>query len=441
VAFQADFAGNSYTDPNGNQLMARRSTARKKTRGALLAAIRGLPRVISLRVLAITVLGGIGVVMAFALAITGVTRQRAPDMALQWFPWEGSALSAKGDVLLRNPATVKQEQLDRLGRSALRNLPLNPKALRHLALAAQLRGETKRAGLLIERAADLSRRDALTQLILIDEAIRKDDLPRALRHYDVAMRANGEASKMLFPRLARAIRHPEIRAGLTPYVRNNALWVPEFFAYAKDNAADLSDVVALMLESGGSPDPKVAAAQKADLLWALHGRREFADLKKLLAHGQAKGLAPLSTASLDTYMARERIGPATWVLHTDAQAGAAIFRRPGLSAAAMTVYGNSGTTRMVASKLVWLPAGRYRFLARHASNGQPGDGTATWAMRCLQPFRTDDFWSHLMTSGSAREEIDIPGGCDVQQIELTVSGGIGADGIEFDVTGLAVQPI
>src|SRR3546814_17422634 len=68
---------------------------------------------------------------------------------------------------------------------------------------------------LLAYSQTLSRRDLRTQLMAIELAVARDDIPSALRHYDIALRTKKNAPDLLFPVLTSALTNPTIRTEQT----------------------------------------------------------------------------------------------------------------------------------------------------------------------------------------------------------------------------------
>lgn len=400
--------------------------------------VRPGSRGVSLRAV---VFGGLGILcayMAFALAVSGVARHRSPQNALAFVPKEGIALATQADLALVNGVKASPLVMQRDARAALRNMPLNSKAVRLLAISMGLQGKDPLADRLLDQAANLTRRDLLTQVLLIEAAIRRDDLHDALKHFDIALRSSANAPQILFPRLSNGIANPEGRAALKPYIRAKSSWPLEFLYYAKDNRDDLAPLVDLVIETGGVADAVKQRAFDAALLEALFQKQNYADLKRLFGRIPGAKLELLTSAALNTADVSRRFGPAAWQPLDDAESGASPSGGKG-APAALSIYANSGTTGPVAQKLLFLTPGRYRFAFRVASIDRGEGGSIGWQMHCLEPAASQPFWRMESLYRSTTSFVDVDATCRVQRLQIWASGGSGQTGMEADISAVSLD--
>ena len=394
---------------------------------------RGIGGVTLAKFAVITILAAIGAWLAFILAVSGIARSKAPDRALAFVPWEGNALANKADMQLLSGQKIPAKSIAATARTALRNSPLNAKAVRLLAVSAALEGDVDKTRKLVHASARLTRRDPLTQVFLIEEAVGQGDLKKAMFHYDLALRTSSIAPQILYPRLLKVIEHSDGRAALKPYLRSGEQWTRDFICFAKDQSKDLTHVVDLMLETGGSPDPKLQPIQRAALISALADRQQYAQIPRLL-RPVPDAAAALTSVGLETLDQDRGLGSAGWEVLDDAEAGAS--GRVDTKGVSMTIYANPGTSRPVARKLLFLTPGRYRF-SFNLAPVERGEGRAIgWQLRCVQP-QGAPLWrlDGVLADGKAEWTIEQ---CRVQLLEITATGGRGQTGMEAVLSGVSL---
>jgi len=169
---------------------------------------------------------------AWTVMITAGNRwgKNAPAMALAW---QGNNALAKAQIA---SGLVEQSQLspddlgraESLARSSLQRQALNPVALRVLAFANIHRGDEQRANQLLVLAERFSRRDALTQILLIEARVSANDIAGALQHYDRALRVSRSSAQTLLPVLTSATGDPAVRERLRPMLARRPQWLPLF---------------------------------------------------------------------------------------------------------------------------------------------------------------------------------------------------------------------
>ncbi|WP_375390885.1 tetratricopeptide repeat protein [uncultured Sphingomonas sp.] len=165
-------------------------------------------------------------------------------------PGDGRVTGSYAQALLGADATSADwTRAERLARQALRQDPTAVAAVSTLGLGALNRGDATGARRLFAYSERLSRRDLQTQISDIEDAVSRGDVPRALRHYDIALRTSRNAPALLFPILAGAIVNPSVRAALVATLVRQPAWAPHFISYA----------------AGEGSEPKATARLFADL--------------------------------------------------------------------------------------------------------------------------------------------------------------------------------
>lgn len=174
-------------------------------------------------------------------SLAQVLRTKAPEQAYRLAPYDGritAYLSAK----MSGPDATAEERAksDRLARIALRQDPTAVAAVATLGINAQLRGNTEAARRYFEYSNKLSRRDLRTQLWFIEDSVARENIPEALRHYDIALRTSRGAPDLLFPVLGSAISDATIRSELAKTLGAKPAWTEGFIAYAAANGDAVS---------------------------------------------------------------------------------------------------------------------------------------------------------------------------------------------------------
>lgn len=413
-----------------------RSRKSPKARGGFPAwsAAKNINKAVLAKFVLIAIIAAIGAWLAFILAVSGIARSKAPDRALAFVPSEGNALANKADLQLLSGQKVSAKAIAATARTALRNSPLNAKAVRLLAISAALDGDAEKASKLVHASARLTRRDPLTQVFLIEEAVRQDDLKKAMFHYDLALRSSSIAPQILYPRLVKVIEHSDGRAAIKPYLRSGEQWTIDFFGFAKEQSKDLTPVVDLMLETGGPPDPKLARIQRAALISALSDRQQYSQIPRLLDPAPAAAAA-LTSVGLESLDPAKGLGSAGWQVLDDAEVGAS--GRVDAKGASMTIYANPGTTRPVARKLLFLAPGRYLFSFKISPVERGEGGAVGWQLRCLQP-HSGVLWRLDGVLADAKAEWTVSQQCHVQMLEIIATGGRGQTGMEAVLSGVSL---
>lgn len=410
--------------------------ARPKKPNAMLVALRSVGIA---RILFLTVLGIVGAWLAAALAISGVTRVKAPQAALMAMPNESAALASRADqIFFANPKNPPRE-VELLARRALKNQAINAKALRILGYLADAKGDTATAEKYVRMAAKLSRREPGAQLWLIEAFARKEDVAQTLVHYDIALSTKPETQTILFPRLLNAIEDLEIRMALKPYLRAENGWTRSFLFFANENSKNLPVLVNLVVETGGLADQESAKSQELGLLGRLVAENYFVDARRLYLQIPDTKPFRLTSAAFDESDRDARFGPMGWQLLEDPDAGGGFTGNAGDRQTRLAIYANSATTRPVASKLLYLKPGKYLFSARLSNLDRGDGGFLRWQLRCPAIGGTPA-WTIDSINASLRAELLVPANCPVQFLDLIASGGKGQTGLEATIASVSVAP-
>ncbi len=407
---------------------------RQRKSFAILDAIKATG---AIRIATFSFLGIVGAWFAFALAVSGVTRIKAPAAALAVMPGESVALASRADQLfLANPQNPPLE-VKRLALKGLESQPINPKALRLLGYIEDAGGNSKKAEAYVRMAAKLSRREAGAQLWLIEASAREGDIRQTLVHYDIALRTKPDTQNMLFPRLVNAIEDPEIRAALKPYIRSENGWGANFLSVAISTSKDLSALTRLILETGGLSDPDEARTQEVALIGRLVSERYFGEARQIFLQMPGAQATKLSSTAFSSSDRDARFGAIGWQAINDPDAGGG-FSDNG-KRIALSVFANSSTTRPVAIKLLYLKPSNYILDVRISNIDRGNGGFLRWELRCPDAGGGKILWSVDSITASLMARFNIPAGCPVQYLNLIASGGNGQTGLEATISSVTIS--
>ena len=408
---------------------------RKKERSFILSVKQIGSRRIAIA-LTIAIVGGWSVI---ALTVSGLTRSKNPQVALMAVSGESNALANRADQILFANPTNPSAAVTKLARAALEQQAINAKAIRQLGYAADAKGDQKRALALMTMADRLSRREAGTQLWLIEHYAQANNTSKTLNHYDILLTTEPDAQALLFPRLSSAIADGPNRAALLPYVRLNRPWASGFLWHAIRSDKDLSNVINLIAEAKGLPkNDEEKRAQEVALLSRLVAEKRFGDAKRIYALIPGARTALLTNPSFDIDDRRARFGAMGWQIPDGPDAGGGFLSKNGQSDPALSIFANSATTQTIASRLLYLTPGSYRFLVK-MSQLQSGDGGyVRFQMRC--PTRPDSVpvWIFDIDPKRFFARIDVTSDCPVQFLDIVGSGGKGQLGMEAAISSITI---
>lgn len=225
--------------------------------------------------------GGLAVVAA-SLGFASVShslafaiRKASPERAYALAPSDGriGAQVVEKMLMLRLDQT-QQDRMVRIARKALTSEPLAISPIVALGMDAQSRGDLPAARRLFAHSDAVSRRNLITRLWLIEDAIAREDIPGAVRNYDIALRTSNTAAQVLFPILAAAIADPQISAAVLPVLARRPAWAPHFISYVASSGPE-PKVRARFLRSLATRGIGIPQSAQADVVNALVASKAY----------------------------------------------------------------------------------------------------------------------------------------------------------------------
>jgi hypothetical protein len=293
-------------------------------------------------------------------------------------PGNGRITARLAQVLLTKLSPAEIAKAERLARLALVQDPTAVQAVAVLGIGAQARADVAQARRIFGYADILSRRDFQTQLWRIEDAVSRNDVAGALRHYDIALRTTRTAPDILYPVLAAAVSDPAIRSELTKTIAGKDSWGINFVNYLAENGRD-PRAIALFFDSlrraGGSVPPSATAlatgkllnADLADEAWAY-----YSFVRKGVARDQSRD--PNFTADITAPT------PFDWVPINTAGITASV--QPNDAGGVFEFTTPPGVGGPVLQQVQLLPPGDYLLRGRSEEIDQPGESRPYWVLTC-----------------------------------------------------------
>ncbi|WP_306996660.1 hypothetical protein [Sphingomonas sp. SORGH_AS_0879] len=184
-------------------------------------------------------------VITLVTGIANMVRSTAPELALRLAPWNGPAAANAAEQLVFSDPKQSERALG-LAQRALRRDPTLVAAVTARGIVEELQGHADASRHDLVYSAWLSRRHLPTQLWWIEYGAAHANIPLALLHYDLALRAIPQAPDILFPILGSAIAQPEVRRKLLPILREAPAWRKPFFHWLATNGVDYPSTALLL---------------------------------------------------------------------------------------------------------------------------------------------------------------------------------------------------
>jgi hypothetical protein len=372
-------------------------------------------------------------------AIVQSAARTRPDFALGLDSTNATALNSNFRALLtaQPEARMALNRWAARARAALLAAPLSAAMVRMVSAdPAQKQPQDT-----LQLAERLSRRDALTQLALIETAVKANEVDVALLHYDRALSVYPDMRTILFPLLANGVAEPTIQRGVVGLARRHRPWIDAFFVFAVQSSS-APDAVAATLGTldHGSNALGTARAHEAALAKRLvdNGRYGLARRVAMRATGgdaawiDQPGFAPATWAT----MAR----PLTWSTTEDDSVDAQLTADNWVAVSILP--GRSG---LAIFRVLVLASGTYRFTAGAAA---PHDIAATggrWSVVCLhgsgQPGPSLAEIPVVPQQAASSVQVTVPAYCGAVRLGFAIDNVNGSSDAGVLLHDVALSPV
>ncbi|OQW43928.1 MAG: hypothetical protein A4S16_05445 [Proteobacteria bacterium SG_bin6] len=337
-------------------------------------------------------------------------------------------------------SAADQGEAERLARLALRRDPTAVSAVATLGLLAELKGDLVGARRDFSYAERLSRRDLAAELWLIEDAVRREEVPDALRHYDIALRTQAGANEILFPVLVNASLEPAVAQQLAKRLRLRPAWGDEFFGYLANNTSKPQVTVDLFLTLARQHVPVTEAAQST-LLARLIGAHEleaawryFTTIRPGLDRTRSRDPAFTANIAVPT--------PFDWIPAGDAGISVTVQRGASSGAAVFSAVPSVGGNLLQQVQL--LPPGRYRIEGISEGIDQAKHEQPYWLLQCIADGRE---LGRVIVTNSAEQnghfggEIEVDRNCNAQSLILVARPSSALGGLSGMITRIELLPL
>ncbi len=374
-------------------------------------------------------------------AYTSTARETSPDFALKANSNDPIAAVRMADYQLAvDPSNKAMLAAESQVKNSLKVQPINVRGLRILATIAKKRNDSIGAERFIKLANTTSRRELGTQIWLIDKAALGGDANRTLRQYDILLRSNAKAPKLLFPGLGKALSNGEIRQSFVSVVKNDPPWLFDFLSYAVYNDIDPEAQARLFLAADGYPRAARYRVIEAALVERLVKTMHYAEAalvgQKLFPQSSKAG----EQVAVNVFNTAANAAPFQWRTGTGISANSDLIAGASKNEKTIEAWAQPSNRALVASKLLQLPSGRYRFSAVVAlTSGKLASGSY-WQISCVDQKDPQMIWrASLVDKAGASDRFVVANNCRFQMLELYLEGGAGSDGARVAVSALRLE--
>jgi len=323
------------------------------------------------------------------------------------------------------PGFQGHEKAIGLAKASLRQSPLNPRALRMLAFADAQTEKIDLAEAKLMMADRLSRRDGATQLWLADRRGRQGRIGDSLRHIDVLLRTNPEATAPLLERLASALTLPEARLAIRPMMVADTPWIERFFSIAVERPQSVAPLGELVASLQVAPTVDRLEGSYASLVYRLSGEQQYDLMRRVYVKLPAVRIDDLYDVSLRSAADPKGYRPVIWDFGSRSDRGAAI-----VGAGEAEFFAMTDVRGVAASKAVFLES-EGQALRFRKKDGTAGEGAAAfWRVTCVlgRAAKSSVQSRNLLeVPNGTILSLPFPAGCSAAQVEMVVDGAMRRD--------------
>ena len=351
---------------------------------------------------------------ALVLGVGGaaVLRFKAPELALRLWPVDPVARGMLADAALQRQGGPDLPTAIRQARSSLALQAVNPQSLRVLGLSMLDRGDERAGDAAMLASARQSRRDLGSRLWMIERAIARNDVPSALREYDLTLRANPTSRSLLFPVMTAALADPEYIAPIADLFRTAPNWLDDYFVFAVPNGTASENLSQVLAQLASFPQER-RLYHSIGLIDQLVRERRYDAAASL--YQRVTGRTASTTRSEANFASIGAVVPFDWRLG-DADTLDASVDEGG----ALVVAGNPSVATPALSRMLTLVPGRYILTSRGRVASQ---GSATWTLGCRETSAVLASLAVSVREGAVQGVFDVPAGCPAQTLALVVAPG------------------
>lgn len=368
----------------------------------------------------------------------GYAVKASPELAHTLTPRDGRITARLSQKVLTAGATeANRDRAEQLARLALRQDPTAVKAVAVLGLTSQLKGDLPRARRLFAYADALSRRELQTQLWAIEDAVGRNDIPGALRQYDVALRTSRTAPELLFPVLASASSDPAIGSALVKVLAANPAWSGSFVDHLVGKGPDPRATSRLLrrLQRAGLPISDSAQAT------AIRALRSGGFLDDAWAHYATVRAGANRRMSRDPRFTLAITEPTLFDWAPIQDDGVSTSIQSGDQGGIFDFATSPGVGGPVLQQIQMLPPGKFRLEGHSMGVDQPASSRPYWVLTCDngQELGRVDVPNSTQDGGMFGGQFIVPAECGVQTLLLVARSSDSLAGVTGQIDRVQLQ--
>jgi hypothetical protein len=273
-----------------------------------------------------------------------------------------------GPAPAESPHTVaSNNQIRAWAELALRNDPLNARALRILGQVAAAAGDEARTAKFMQAAARRSLHEKLPLYWLMLKGLEKKDYTAAAYYADALLRTTPQALADVVPALVHLAERTDAGGEVKALLANNPPWRADFFSILPNVVSDARTPLDFLLAIKDTPAPPTIADLRAYLNFLVSKKQYELAYYTWLQFLPTEQLGNVGLLYNGSFELTPTGLPFDWVIAAGAGVTAEILNRPDQDGQrALSITFEQGRVEFHSvSQLLMLAPGTYRFVARH----------------------------------------------------------------------------
>jgi hypothetical protein len=366
-------------------------------------------------------------------------RKADPKAAYSADPSDGlAAVNAFAAELRDNPQFLISSRDADAARASLVRRPLNASLLSFYGLRGASIGKPQLANALMASADAVSRRDAFSQLWMIEQKSIADDVRGAVGHYNAMMSVHPPMQATFLPVLVSAVAYPEVRAAIRPYLNLETKWSAPFLDLASQRA-EVDQYRELVTPVASRLNGDEYSASNARIIYRMHQSGLTGDAWKLFSlvapDVDVAAFRPFAPggANLDP-----KWQPLSWTIGQSDDISASVD-----AAGTIDVTVAPTARGLIASRDVAVTSSS-TYVLGHRSMYEPGSALASlrWSVYCVaqngpQPI-VDRFVPANANTKLVQLSVEVPENCNMVRVELSALGPEGQLSSMVKITDLTL---
>lgn len=361
-------------------------------------------------------------------AATALSRT-APSIA-RVVPWNAQGFTRTAELsLVARPSKQNYARAASFSRLALRRDLTDVAAVRTLGEAERLLGKKRQGSQLAKYAQRLSWRDLPTQIFAGRDAALAGDGQTVLRHYSAALLTNRSSWPQMMPALVNATADPELAPLLAKILSTKPQWIDLFNSQWIPNAPR-PETMPLLSRELDRLGASVSFETRVGILARLVATKKWELVRDEYSRGRPQ-LANAGRTLSDGFNNVGTLRPLDWQLNDVGDLLAAVENDRQAKRLLSVEFDGPGEVE-VARRLIFLPAGRYRFVTSveteiEAVLGNSREYGTALNLVCATDEGRELAHSSYDSSGAVQMIADVPGACDAQW--LLIKQKLPVDGV------------